>query len=320
MKQEPEIDAVVLSLGESTLPRAIQSLKEQSYPVARVVQIENVSPFHRAFSCGVPGVSAPFFLQLDADMVLDRNCLSELLRKMQRSVAVVVGLLRDPLLGPIPGVKLFRTQTVRTLPFRDVLSPDTDFLARAENRGWGTVFIRVPETVGEHRPQYESSAYTFHKFRLEGSRYRARGEVSPFRWYVRNLSESLHPSRYWALAGLALGFFEPWEGDKLMPHPHDPAHELVRERLTNRRLTVPPSLFGWGVGSFDQVYRRCLNRPDLAVPLTVAKSEGPFDWLVTLAAARSLSSSVPEPDCQTLKSFLSQGIVETWRQWYWWCK
>lgn len=325
MTTSPQIAALVLNMGEPSLPDALNSLSRQTYPVSEVVRVDHVSPFHRALGHGVARVSAPYFIQVDVDMILDPDCIARLAASMAPSVAVAVGWLRDPLLGPVPGVKLFRTELVRKVPFRDVVSPDTDFMSRVQQLGWGVEVVKdprsgSPDTLGDHRPRYDEPGYTFYKFRLEGSRYRTRGEVAPFRWYVRNLSASRHPSRYWALAGLAAGFFEPMTTDSLQPFSPDHRVNVLREAFANRPLCALPTPFGWGVGAFAGVYRRCKEYPEAATCFLGKPAEGPFDWLATLAAARALLSDRVLDDTAALKTFLCTGLLETCRQWYWWSK
>jgi hypothetical protein len=45
-------------------------------------------------------------VQVDADMVLDPDCFERLRQAMDDDVGMAVGALRDPLLGPIAGVKI----------------------------------------------------------------------------------------------------------------------------------------------------------------------------------------------------------------------
>src|SRR5919198_180508 len=103
-----DVGAVVLTLGESTTARAVACLRAQTLPIEQVAVVEGVTPFHRALSAGVDAVSTPFFLQVDADMVLDRDCAAQLRATMAPTVGIVAGSLRDPLMRKVGAIKLFR--------------------------------------------------------------------------------------------------------------------------------------------------------------------------------------------------------------------
>jgi asparagine synthase (glutamine-hydrolysing) len=209
-----EISVVVLTTGEPTTQAAIDSLHRQTAPLADIIVVRDVVPFHKAINAGVVQVKTPFFVQLDADMVLDDRCIAALRKGMRRDVGVVVGHLRDPLIGRVVGIKLFRTACFQNGMFKDSISPDTDFVAEIARAGWKTVYIgrqktTDPEqwaTYGEHRPDY-SLSYTYRKYLIEGCRYRYRQTPGTIRWHFAQLEASHHPSALAAQIGLAHGIF-----------------------------------------------------------------------------------------------------------------
>ena len=73
-----DVTAVVFTIGEPYLPRALASLERQSLPPAAIVRVEHVSPFHRAFNAGVARVRTDFFVHVDADIILDPTALADL--------------------------------------------------------------------------------------------------------------------------------------------------------------------------------------------------------------------------------------------------
>jgi hypothetical protein len=106
-----DISAVVLTLGEETTQRAIDSLEGQTVLPKEIITIRNVTPFYKAINLGASKVKTPFFIQVDSDMILDENCLENLGESMTDNVGVAIGQLRDPLMGMESGVKLFRMIT-----------------------------------------------------------------------------------------------------------------------------------------------------------------------------------------------------------------
>lgn len=217
-----DISAVVLSVGETTTQLALYSLHRQTIAPSDVVVVRDVRPFHKALNTGAAQVKTPFFVQVDADMVLDPHCIAALRGGMDRDTGMVVGRLRDALTKQVVGIKMFRTACFADTVFRDTISPDTDFADEIERRGWKTVYIGRDAsdeneswvTFGEHRPDY-SHTYTFHKFVLEGHRYRHRRTIAGLVWRMSRLAASTHPAALAAQLGLAEGLFAEAEHDLL---------------------------------------------------------------------------------------------------------
>jgi hypothetical protein len=90
-----DITAIVLTIGEETTDCAIDSLKRQTVLPEEIIVIRNVTPFHKALNLGVSKVRAEFFIQVDADMILDENCLEDLRERMTENVGIAMGQLRD---------------------------------------------------------------------------------------------------------------------------------------------------------------------------------------------------------------------------------
>lgn len=229
-----DVSAVVLTIGESFMPRALASIACQTLPPRDVLVIENVSPFFRAMNEAARRVQTPFFVQVDSDMILDPTCVEALRAEVVEDTGIAVGELRDPLLGQVVGVKLFRTQCFRQAAFRDSITPDTDFGAEIGRMGWKTLYVGLldgetgglPRTFGEHRPDY-TPAYTYRKHLVEGCRLRYRGARWGLRWRFGRLEESRHPLARLAQIALAHGFFLPAENDQLTPWAGDPDAERL---------------------------------------------------------------------------------------------
>jgi hypothetical protein len=244
-----DVSAVVLSIGEPFTPRAVASVLTQTLPLHEVVLVENVSPFFRAMNEGARRVTTAFFVQVDADMILDPTCVEALRAEVGDDTGIAVGELRDPLLGQVVGVKLFRTECFKKAEFPDSITPDTDFGAAIGRRGWKTLYVghpgedtgAPPRTFGEHHPDY-TPAYTYRKHLLEGRRLRYRGARWGLRWSFRRLDDSAHPLAGLAQIALAHGFFLPTDRDQLTPWVDEPdAARLVTLLETDRRCVAPCS-------------------------------------------------------------------------------
>jgi glycosyltransferase involved in cell wall biosynthesis len=205
-----DVTAVVLSHGEPTTQDAIASVNQQSLPVDEVIVVRDVAPFHKALNAGASRVKTSYFVQVDADMILDRHCVDALRKSMRPHIGIVVGRLRDALIGQTVGVKLFRTACFKDTSFEDTISSDTDFVDDIARAGWDTIYIgrliNSWATFGEHRPDY-TPAYTYRKHLLQGARYRYLQKPEGFRWHFRVLDRSAHPSALIAQTALAQGLF-----------------------------------------------------------------------------------------------------------------
>jgi hypothetical protein len=243
MTQKREVTAVLLSLDEPSVERALASIASQSLPFADVVRVERVTPFHRALNDGAARVRTEFFVQVDADMILDDDCAERLAACTRPEVGAVIGMLRDPLYGRVEAIKLFRTAELTRLGFDDSISPDTDYLGRMERAGRYMVYAirhdRAPEhwhTFGEHRPEYEP-LYTFERNKRDGRRIRHRGEAESVRFHLDLLHRSRHPSALVAEVAIAHGLFFDWAGDRQDGACEDGADF---RRLTDLLARLPP--------------------------------------------------------------------------------
>ena len=219
------MSAVVLTIGEETTARALASIERQTVPVAELVVVDGVTPAHRAINVGAGRVRTKFFIQVDADMIIDAVCVEALLGCMAEPVGLAIGHLRDPLRERILGVKLFRTECFARVQYPDTISASTDFAAALPEAGWGMSFAlrrngdapRQWHTFGEHRPRYDSHEYTFRKFLIEGARCRYRRAEGRFKFMLNELRVSSHPAAVPATIALAHGLFLEPENDLLIP-------------------------------------------------------------------------------------------------------
>jgi hypothetical protein len=210
-----DVTALVLSLGEDYTSRAIASVRRQTLPVAEIIVVRGISPFHRALNSGAALVKTEFFIQVDADMILDDTCVAELRNCVSDQVGMVLGHLRDPLLGSIEGIKLFRTRCFENVQLRDHVSSETEFNDDIVQQGWMVIHALKYtgagwHTFGEHSPDY-NPYYTFYKFSREGAKARHR-KVGLWNMFHR-FKNSQHKAVLMAVVAVAHGFFAKVTGD-----------------------------------------------------------------------------------------------------------
>jgi len=227
-------------MGEKTTEEAVKRLREQTVPCREIVVVQNVTPLHKAMNRGISQVKTPFFIQCDADMLLDPDCIETMQKFIKDDVAVLIGYLSDELLGTIQAVKMFRTECLRKVKFSNTISPDTDCINRLCKMGWKFVFVsrgeerygHAPDVLGTHEPEY-TPFYTFEKFKLEGSRIRYRGVFQEFTSCLEKLKNSKHPMALIALIGLCHGLFMEKRKGGLCPYSPSKDFELLQKFMTS---------------------------------------------------------------------------------------
>jgi len=234
------VSALVLTIGESSTSRAIEALQRQTRECDEIILVEDISPFHRAMNEGISRVRTDFFLQCDADMVPDPDCVEVLLENIAAHTGVVIAHLQDDLMGKIQAIKLFRTRSARALKFADHVSPDTNLITRMAEAGWKYDFARrkTPkfghdvDILGRHAPDY-SPLYTFQKFRLEGARMAKRGVFQELMDSLDRFGKSDHQMAKIALIGLCRGIFDTREGDGLSRYLPDEDFQKLKNYMDN---------------------------------------------------------------------------------------
>ncbi len=215
-----DVTAVVLTIGEDSVQRAIESINNQTLKVKQVIQVENITPFHKAMNYGVSKVNTEFFIQVDADMILDMNCIESLRSCFHDNVGIVIGHLRDTLMGRVVGVKMFRTRCFDNVKFTDSISPDTDFYDESEKNNWQTIYAlnyddnNTWHTYGVHAPDYDFQ-YTFNKYLLIGRRCIYRKSYIGLYWHYSRIITSSHPMAIIAQIALLNGALSSYKNDNL---------------------------------------------------------------------------------------------------------
>jgi hypothetical protein len=234
-----EVAAFVLTLGERTTARALASLESQTLPIDEVVVVDGIRPFHRAFNAGVQRTTASFVLQVDSDFVLDPECAQTLREGMTPQVGITAAPLRDPLIGPVCGVKLFRRECLAPSPLRDTIAPEVDLCWALERRGWQTRYLtarrRRPHghTLGAHRPQ-NTLDYVFGTYFLLGARYVLHDDPVAILWRLGQLRRSPHRLAPVARIAMVHGMFTGQLQDAAKPVPA-PADAAFLQGLTEFR-------------------------------------------------------------------------------------
>ncbi|MFL5865852.1 MAG: hypothetical protein ACJ766_01980 [Thermoleophilaceae bacterium] len=237
-----DVAAALLTVGEATTPRALASLRTQTLPVEELVTVEGVTPFSRALNTAAERVRAPFFVQVDADMVLEPTCFERLRDAMGPDVGIAVGSLRDPLGERIAGVKMFRRECFDRVRLRHRLAPEVDFYLRLGELGWRTAYL-TGDPLGAHAPDYTPD-YVFGAYYLLGVRYARRRDVRGLRWRIRKLRDSAHSLAPVARVAMGHGVFGRESRDVARPRPSKADARFLHELGSGERGHPPADRLG----------------------------------------------------------------------------
>jgi hypothetical protein len=327
-----EVAAFVLTLGEGTTARALASLRSQTLPIEEVVVVDGITPFYRAFNAGVQRTSAPFVLQVDSDFVLDRDCAQCLREGMAPRVGITAAPLRDPLIGPVCGVKLFRRECLPPSPLGDTIAREVDLCWALERRGWQTRYLTAKRqrphghTLGAHRPQHTLD-YVFGTYFLLGTRYVLHNDQMGILWRLGQLRRSPHEMASVARVAMAHGMFAQQAHDAAKPAPAATDAAFL-QRLTASRgqrsgssearatarelasLSLAPLLDAClELGSSLRARSHSQFRELLDA---VGESRAPWSWIAEAGLAHGALSGavapVPEPTVATLERLATGGL------------
>ncbi len=254
----PQVTALLLTIGETTFQGVRDAVERQTTPFDDVVVVENVSPFTSAFNEGVSRIKTPFFVQCDADMVLDSTCLEVLLSHVAPKTGMVVGYLRDPLQGRVRGVKLFRTHCCKLYPRVNRSDRELVFQNELQRNGWVIEYVEENGiTVGTHEPDLRDLVYHFERFKCKGAKIHARGDWYDLAFRLMQLTRTEHPEvAQMSAAALICGCHVVIKEDFLTVFTASPEYRLWQERFdVEKSESAQPSYPSLSIFSFFPGYR-----------------------------------------------------------------
>ena len=235
-----KVSAILLMIGEATTSKALAALQQQTYPLEEIIIVCNKSPFSKAFNDGIAQVKTPFFIQCDADMILDSDCVAVLLQKMKGNAGLVHGYLRDPLVGNTTGIKLYRTEVCKKILHANHFNCEAMYVHEVSKQGWELINVdpSAETSLGTHREDISDAAYLFERFRLLGIKIYHRKDWWDLAHRLLMLSLSGKVEAATATDGMICGFFiESAIEDQLTINKNSIHHTLWASiRAKNKRL------------------------------------------------------------------------------------
>ena len=170
-----DLTVFVISSGEETADDCMAALNVQDCTF-RIEHILGVSPMSAAFQAMPDRCRTPYFVQVDADMVLKPEAVRKLYSEIRESpfwVYRVAGTLYEEGFGIGGAVKCWKRSLFRFVSFHDCRTVDRELHNRL--RWFGLRIKRLDEVVGIHRPRHsEFSHYLKTKSDIEKWRFLKR--------------------------------------------------------------------------------------------------------------------------------------------------
>lgn len=203
------VSAILLTIGESTTSKAIAALQQQTFPISEIIIVSNNSPFSLALNYGIEQVKTPYFIQCDADMILDPDCVAVLMNEMKENVGLVHGYLIDPLMGPTSGIKLYNSEACKNIRHNNHFNSEVMYVDELSKQGWDFIDVdpSAETTLGIHGEDISDPAYLFERFRLLGIKIYHRKDWWDLTHRFLMLSLSGKDEAATASDGILCGFF-----------------------------------------------------------------------------------------------------------------
>lgn len=214
-KVSDEITAVILTVGHSKfIEKCIESIEKQTLRPRYIEIIRDIKPFSKASQTGLDSVKTPFYVPVDDDMILHDHCFKRLYHYIStdNNCAETILRLKDPILGRIYGIHMYRVDVVGQIgfhPLYDEKGCERRMIRAIESLGFSSLHIDV--VGGQHRPVYTpEDAFRKYKFIGEQAVYyqgdkgaeimvRSLDRLSEY-WLETHASVALY-----AMAGLLAG-------------------------------------------------------------------------------------------------------------------
>ncbi len=235
------ITAAILTVDPSrSFPACLESVHSQNLPPCTVEVIRNVSPFSRASQQALDRIATEYYVQVDDDMVLHPTCFERLffLMETEHHCAQSVAQLSDPVFGTVTGVKMYRTEPVRSVgffPLRGEKGCERHMTEQLQTLGYVTARSRSIE--GVHHPEY-STRDMYWKFHFLGEQLRyypdTRSRMLELVTLLSKRWDAHHDTlTLFGIAGLFSGLQSEDAGSELdySTRNRDPAFDRLKEFL-----------------------------------------------------------------------------------------
>ncbi|MDO9117773.1 MAG: glycosyltransferase [Nitrospira sp.] len=146
----------LLTVGDPTFQACQESVEQQTGATFKIETIQDVCPFSAAAQEMIVRCTTPYFIQVDEDMVLHPDAVGRMEQAMTQAPAEV-GMICFHLYDedrecPIQGIKIYRTELMKRLAFRDLKASEMNLLDQMGEQG--IRWILHPDALGRHGTRY----------------------------------------------------------------------------------------------------------------------------------------------------------------------
>ena len=167
------IEALLLSVGEPQLANCVESLESQTFPLDRIIHIQNVCPQSTAYNQGLAQLKEDWFILMAGDIILDPDAVYEICREIKKDdLRLVFGYsfrIKDTFLNAAQGLGVFKTDILQKNPLRDRLSNDRSLGVKLTRHGLYMKRVDAP-ILGTHFDQ-PTEFQVFNRFFIYGIKY-----------------------------------------------------------------------------------------------------------------------------------------------------
>lgn len=228
MNLSDQLTVFLISSGEPDYETAKRALLGQDCQFI-LKEVKNVAPMNAAFQTMLDTCTTPYFIQVDADMVLEPWAIRRMYEETQREsiqhgvslrpmnrVAMLTFLLYDVhLCMNIYGVKIYRHEIMRRFPYQSSYSCEVDQVKRILAGGFFAIDLheadalkpQTENTFGLHSPTWTPESI-YRRYKRLAQKWRRFGyfwmKSIPNKLRL-DLIEKGNPLDFWALAGFIAG-------------------------------------------------------------------------------------------------------------------
>jgi len=237
------VTVFVIYSGEPDYEACLKALEAQNCRF-RIQSVQWVAPMDAAFQQMLDQCKTPYFVQVDADMVLRPHAVLTLYNDLARcdsKIAMVYYPLHDPHLGQLVlGVKVYRHAVMSRYPYTSSYSCEVSQVDAMKKDGYihetrwpveeaeftkGYQMFDSPLVLGEHSPTWTEERI-FDRYRRLAQKHRRFGYywIEPLmQRFIERYREGGNLLDLWAYNGLLVGFTSPLDDDKEADFRETPA-------------------------------------------------------------------------------------------------
>jgi GT2 family glycosyltransferase/glycosyltransferase involved in cell wall biosynthesis/2-polyprenyl-3-methyl-5-hydroxy-6-metoxy-1,4-benzoquinol methylase/Flp pilus assembly protein TadD len=146
----------VLTVDDPAFPSCMEALDRQEGHPCKLEIVRNVSPFSAAAQEMITRCTTSYFIQVDEDMILHPDAVSRMERLMSQAPSEV-GMICFHLYDedrecPIQGIKIYRTELLRRVSFKDLKASEMNLLDQMGEQG--IRWVLHPDILGRHGTTY----------------------------------------------------------------------------------------------------------------------------------------------------------------------